>query len=108
MDISAISPATLTAVGGVITTVFGAIGSWIVAKRQSKKLEDETTANSFKELAEANRTFRAEVKADLQIAQERIAVLEAAINSKDRIILELQTQIARLQFELDRFKRDGQ
>ena len=82
----------------------------MVAKRRSKKIDDDATSSAFKELAEANRTFRAEVKNDLQAAQERIAVLEAAINNKDRIILELQTQIARLQFELDRMKtgRNGQ
>ena len=108
MDISLISTSTLTAIAGVITTVFGAIGSWMIAKRQSKKLEDETSANSFKELAEANRLFRQEVKADLQRAQERIAVLEVAIISKDKKILELEYEVQRLRSELDHFKRDGQ
>jgi len=108
MDLTTLSPQTLTAMAGVFTTIAGSVGSWVIAKRKAKKIESDTATSAFKELAEANRLFRMEVKADLQHAQERIAILEVAIISKDKKIFELELQISKLRSELEQFQKENE
>lgn len=100
-----LNTATLTAIAGTVTTICSAIGGWMLANKKSKKIDTETTLTSFKELSEANKQFRDEIRGDLQKAQERIAVLEAAVTAKDNLIMQLQAELVLLKAELERVRK---
>lgn len=115
MPFSSLEPSTITTIGTAIAGIIAAYGTYRAGKRkQSQETEaqkhsiEQDAANALMELNAVNKAFRDEVRSDLRSAQDKIAQLEAAVISKDRIILELQSEIARLRFELDRMKRDGQ
>lgn len=113
MDIFSIPTPVLTAVGTAIAGIITAIGTYKAGKR--KQLQDsigqkhtieQDAANALMELNAANKAFRDEIRTDLRTAQDRIAVLEVSIISKDKRILELEFEVQRLRSELERFQRE--
>lgn len=113
MDIFSIPTPVLTAVGTAIAGIITAIGTYKAGKR--KQLQDsigqkhtieQDAANALMELNAANKAFRDEIRTDLRTAQDRIAVLEVSIISKDKRILELEFEVQRLRSELESFQRE--
>lgn len=111
MQLSDISPTMITAIGTALAGIITAICTYKAGKRKQlhdsekqKHSIEQDAATSLLELNAANRAFRDEIRADLRIAQERIAVLEKSITAKDILIMTLQEEVQRLREELDTFR----
>lgn len=109
MQILGLDASTITTVATAIGGIIAAIGTYKAGKRKQQQEQvtqqhsiEQDAAKALMDLNAANKAFRDEVREDLRKAQERIAVLETAVIAKDRIIMELQTEVQRLRMELEK------
>lgn len=109
-----IDPSVVTTIGTALAGIITAWGAYKAGKRKqtSESIEqkhsiEQDAQQAMMDLNAANKLFRDEIRSDLRIAQERIAVLEQAIISKDKLISDLQSEVQRLRNELERFQREN-
>lgn len=99
-----LSTELITGIIAGATGLVTAIGSWLAARHQYKQNESKGKIDEMQAFHKANADFRDEVRRDLDKANARIATLEALIVSKDRLIIELQSELMVLRKELDAVK----
>lgn len=119
MDLSSDVISALITTGSALVS---ALLTFIVMRKRNSVRQSSADKNWFEALNQANAQFRDEIRKDLSEAKnelteskqdlfratERIRVLEETVLQRDKVVMELQLEIARLQERLKKYESSGQ